>query len=258
MGDRRGAGVQIVLGRVSAVFADLPATVLGDDLTYDEVWIDSRGLAPELAGLRSAVAGLTLDRLVILQQDAILRAPVPLDPALTLVPRPAATRADLFATDTPSAVSHRIEARLAAEGGVDEVLVDTVRRHELGHVRDARRLLPIGHHPLRGARAVRHVGVLTDGRRGAPRGAGRDHCGSSTRDDARAALSALLAFLPDTKGRNAHTAGYREAIDLAVRIIASDPEAFPSIRLDHNVVQQLDRLTSDEARELGRRLQTRY
>ena len=44
----------------------------------------------------------------------------------------------------------------------------------------------------------------------------------------------------------------------AVRIVDENPEAFPSVDRRFNLVQQFDRLTEAEARDLGRRLLRTY
>ena len=220
---------------------------------FDECWIETAGLPPELSGLGGGLAGLTIDRFVILQMDTLLRGAAPLISGLRVVPRPATTRADQLALDTPSAVARRIEADLASEGRLSEALLASVRTHELGHVLDAREMLPVLSPPWHGFwLALRHG---FDARAVEATLEARAAVTALAESDApRASLASLLAFLPDTAGGTAHVQGYLEAVRLAVRIVADDPHAFPSVDRRFNIAQQLDRLSAAEARELGRRL----
>jgi hypothetical protein len=73
----------------------------------------------------------------------------------------------------------------------------------------------------------------------------------------RLALAALFGFLPTHEGETPHAAGYRDAAQIAVDLVVDDPRSFPSIDLSQNVLQQMDRLSDAEVRELGRRLASR-
>ena len=252
VGRRRGDGTRIVVGRLQMVQAGARSEVVGTELTFDECWLETAGLPRDLAGLGGGLAGLTMDRLVMIQLDAVLRGPAA-EMDIPLVPRAAADRNDRVALDTPSAVAARIEARLAAEGRLSADTLETVRRHELGHVLDAQRMLPVFAPPWRalglvishgfdGAAVEAHlearaaVVALADG--AAP----------------HAALASLLGFLPETDGATAHAKGYVDVVRRMVEEIESDPEAFPTIRRDQNILQQMGQLSADEAQELGRRV----
>ncbi len=253
VGERRGDGLQVVLGRLVLVRADTAEVVLGRELTLDECWLETSGLPPDLAGFRGGLAGLTVDRLVLLQLETCLRAPEPLHPGVPFEPRPAATEADLIALDTPSAVAQRIELSLAANGRVGLDVLEAVRRHELGHVLDARRILPIGRKPLRALGLLAASGF--DGGAVEQRLEGRAAVVALVEAASpRAALASLLGFLPDLQGSTAHAAGYREVVSTAVELLRDDPKSFPSVSQDQNLLQQMDRLTDAEIRELGRRL----
>jgi len=257
VGRRRGEGPRVVMGRIQLVRADANATVRGEELTFDECWIETEGLPPELSGLGGGLAGLTIDRFVILQMDTVLRGVGRAPSELRVVARPAETRADQLALDTPSAVARRIEAGLASEGRLSEALLSAVRTHELGHVLDAREMLPVLSPPWRGFWLVLSHGF--DGRAVEATLEARAAVTALAESDApRAALASLLAFLPETTGGTAHVEGYLDAVRLAVRIVADDADAFPSIDREFNIAQQLDRLSPAEARELGRRLLQHY
>jgi len=248
VGERRGDGLQVVLGRLVLVRADTPEVVLGEQLTFDECWLETSGLPPDLAGFRGGLAGLTVDRLVLLQLETCLRAPAPLHPGVPFEPRPAETDDDLTALDTPSAVAQRIELSLAAEGRVGTRVLEAVRRHELGHVLDARRILPIGRNPFRALGLFAASGF--DAGEVEQRLEGRAALVALVEAASpRAALASLLGFLPDHEGTTAHAAGYRRAVLMAVALLRDDPGAFPSVSRTQNLVQQMDRLTADEIRE---------
>ncbi len=257
VGERHGSGTRIVLGRVVLVRADVAATVRGEDLTFDECWIEAEGLPAPIAGLGAGLAGLTMDRLVVLELDAVQRAAAPLPPGVELVPRPAHSDAERVALDTPSAVARRVEARLDQEGVLAEALLDAVRRHELGHVHDARRLLPVAAHPLRALSLFASSGFSpTELEARLEVRAALSALAECRRP--RAALAALLGFLPEVEGGSAHARGYVEAVRDAVDEIARTPGRFPSIDPARNIVQQLDALDDDAARELGRLLLERF
>jgi len=253
VGRRRGEGPRVVVGRIQLVRANAASVVRGEELTFDECWIETAGLPPELAGMGGGLAGLTIDRFVILRLDTVLRGAVLPASGLSLVSRAATTRGDLLALDTPSAVARRIEAQLDSEGRLSDALLASVRRHELGHVLDAHEMLPVARPPWRGLWLVLRHGF--DGRAVEAHLEARAAVTALAESDSpRAALAALLAFLPNTAGSTAHAEGYLGAVRRAVRIVADDPDAFPTVDRNFNIAQQLDRLSPAEARELGRRL----
>jgi hypothetical protein len=51
-----------------------------------------------------------------------------------------------------------------------------------------------------------------------------------------------------------HAGGYRELMARFVAVLDDDPAAFPSLRRDQVLVQQLDRLSETELREAARRV----
>jgi hypothetical protein len=253
VGARSGLGANFVLGRLVSRRAAVRAVSGSVPVEYDEHWIETEGLPEGLVGRHGGVAGLTIGRFVLLQLDVVRRGPAREDAALPFLARPATHDSALRALDTPSEVAQRIERRLASEGVLESAAFDAVVCHERVHVRDAARLLPLWSHPFAAlalawesgfsaarieqsleARAA--VGALADAA------------------EPRAALAALLAFLPAEDGETAHVAGYRRVVARAVDIVVSDPAAFPTIDPRFNVVQQLDRLTPSQIRELARRL----
>ncbi len=74
----------------------------------------------------------------------------------------------------------------------------------------------------------------------------------------RASLAQILASLPATEGATAHVAAYHGVLRALVEEIEDDPDRFPTIDRGHNIAQQLDALTDEQVRELGRRLVGRF
>ncbi len=253
VGRRSGGAPDLFLGRLVRREAGRRVSVLGREITIDDHLVDAEGLPDGLTGLRSSLAGVTLDDMVFVQTDAVLRTPSRGVDELPFTERPAATPDELAALDTPSDVARRIEAALAAEGGLAAAVMDAVRRHEYVHARDAADLLPLWRNPLRAAAfGLRH---LFDGESIERTLEGRAQIGAlAEAAEPRAALAALVSFLPLHEAESPHAAGYRAQAARLVGEILGDPAAFPSIVPGRNVLQQLDRLSADEARELGRRL----
>jgi tetratricopeptide (TPR) repeat protein len=253
VGARSGAPAELVLGRLVVVRASTREAVMGEPISCDECWIESEGLPRDAAGLSRGLAGLTLDRLVVLQLDAIRRSVRPPEAGLPFLAREAPTAADRRSLDSPSDVAARIEASVAARGRAEGATLDAVRRHELVHVYDAARLLPLTAHPFAAARfAIAHGldGAATERALECRAQA----LSIAAAREPRVSLAALLAFLPAREGETPHTAAYCEAAQIAVDLVLADPASFPSIDPSFNVLQQMDRLTDDEVRELGRRL----
>ena len=257
VGSRAGSPVELVMGRLVVVRADARDEVLGEAIAFDECWLESEGLPADAAGWKRGLAGLTLDRLVLLQLDAVVRTPRGPVAGLPFVRRRAATRDELRALDTPSDVAARIEAKLAAEGRIEGAVLDSVRRHELVHVHDAARMLPISSHPFKALAFALSHGFSAAATERALEAHAQAISILAVREP-RAALAALVAFLPARDGDTAHTGAYRNVTQTAVDLIIDDPGTFSSIDLTFNVLQQLDALTDAEVRELGRRLSSRF
>jgi tetratricopeptide (TPR) repeat protein len=255
IGARSGEPAELLIGRAVLVRGSVKEPCRGADtmVDFDEVWLESEGLPRDVAGLRRGLAGVTLDRLVFLQLDVIRRTPRSPVEGVPFVLRQAKTVAELRSLDTPSDVAGRMEARLAARGVLDDAILDTVRRHELVHVADAMRLLPISDH----LPTVLWFGLSHGFDGEATEKALESRAQTLSIQDVRepmASLAGLLAFLPGGGGDTVHAAGYRETAQRAVDLIIEDPRSFPSIDLRYNVLQQMDLLTDGEIRELSRRL----
>jgi thioredoxin-like negative regulator of GroEL len=139
-------------------------------------------------------------------------------------------------------------ATLLAEG------IDAVLSHELGHLEDAQRFLPLG----------RHLGAILWQLTRLGFSARRAEEWLELRAECTALAHAqnpwlVLASCASQLGGGEptltpHAGGYRELMARFVAVLDDDPAAFPSLRRDHVLVQQLDRLSEAELREAARRV----
>jgi tetratricopeptide (TPR) repeat protein len=133
-------------------------------------------------------------------------------------------------------------ARIASRGVID---------HELMHVRDANRYLPVTRHPLASLRL------------------GLSHGFSPTSIEAameeRAALAALLtspkphldlkqilAFAPYPEARLPHSRGYCRLLKRFLTVLYERPDAFPDLDHGRNLCRQLHRLSAKEIHTVAR------
>ncbi|MCG3134436.1 MAG: hypothetical protein HMLKMBBP_01742 [Planctomycetes bacterium] len=252
VGGRSGRAADVVAGRLVALRRGADVRVLDRTVRIDEHVIDAEGLPEGVNGLRTGLAGITLDDVVLVQIDSVLRTPRPADAGFPLVERAAASRGELLALDTPSEVSRRIEESLPAGRRREELLLDAVRRHERVHAMDAADMLPILAHPLRNLAFALSHGFGAESMEQTLEGRAA-LLSIVDADDPRAALAALVSFLPAREGDAPHAAGYRRMTEAFLLEIARDPASFPSVRAGANLLQQLDRLGPDEVREAARR-----
>jgi tetratricopeptide (TPR) repeat protein len=254
---RGGEPAAVVLSRLVSVRADEKAEMYGRPVAFDECLVEVAGLPPELAGLQGGLAGLTLDRLVVVELDAFRTAPSPPDPAFPLeLRRASGDEAGLVALDTPSLVAARLDGRLEDEGGRLAAHLDAVRWHEIGHVLDARLLLP-QRSPLGALRFALQYRFRPHAMEQALE-ARAAVSAMVHADSPRAAFAQVLSSLPATEGATAHAAAYHQVVRAVVEEIAEAPWRYPSIDPERNLAQQLDVLTDDEVRDLGVRLAGRF
>lgn len=251
VGRRAGSPPELSVARMAYVERDRRASLLGESVDFDLIWTSSEGVPPDLAGPREHVAGLTLDRLVLLSWDAAFQDVPPEAAGLAVVPRPGHMSSDRLATDTPSGVAGRLLRTVARETRLGPLQLEAVEQHEVVHVYDARRMLPVERHPLRALAFV--LGHGFDGAAAERTLEGRA-AGISlvTAAEPRVALAALLSFLPERQGETAHAAGYHDVLHELLRLLDERRAAFPSLDYDRNLLQQLDRLSPDDVRRLGR------
>ncbi len=171
----------------------------------------------------------------------------------------AADREAAIALDTPLDVKRRLFFRFCESAGPEahdvERYVEMVRTHEEGHILDAARYLPVTWNLWRG------LGLFFEN--GLSAGAVEGHLEGNAELTALAegpspllSLSQIVGFLPARDAAPPHSLGY---FDVARRICAEiydNPKRYPAIDRSRVILQQLDRLTPDELRALGRQLAT--
>lgn len=172
---------------------------------------------------------------------------------------PAADREAALALDTPLDVKRRLFFRFCESAGPDahdvERYVEMVRTHEEGHILDAERYLPVTWN------LWRSLGLFFEN--GLSAGAIEGHLEGNAELTALAegpspllSLSQIVGFLPARDAAPPHSIGY---YDVARRICAEiydHPDRYPGIDRSRVILQQLDRLTPEELRTLGRELAT--
>lgn len=177
---------------------------------------------------------------------------------------PAADGDERRRVDEPAEVATKLELKgLAAwrardAAGARSTLIaegiDAVLSHEIGHLEDAQRFLPLG----------RHLGTILwhltrmgfSSRRAEEWLELRAECTALAR--ARNPWLVLASCASQLGGGEPtltpHAGGYRELMSRLVEVLDDDPAAFPSLDRDHVLVQQLDRLSEAELREAARRV----
>ena len=177
---------------------------------------------------------------------------------------PAADGDERRRIDEPAEVATKLELKgLAAwrarhpEGTRSTLLaegIDAVLTHEIGHLEDAQRFLPLG----------RHLGTILwhltrmgfSARRAEEWLELRAECTALAR--ARNPWLVLASCASQLGGGEPtltpHAGGYRELMARLVEVLDDDPSAFPSLDRDKVLVQQLDRLGEEELREAARRV----
>jgi hypothetical protein len=158
---------------------------------------------------------------------------------------------DRSCLDWPGDVLARLGASLPADSR--EIRLDVVVRHEEGHLLDAERYLPIHAHPFRGIGLAVSAGFSAREVQGRLEGDAQLVALATAREP-RAALHGLIALGGRRDGAPPHSLGYHDALAEMVEEIVDHPDRFPRIDREANVLQQLDRLTDDEIRELARKL----
>lgn len=132
-------------------------------------------------------------------------------------------------------------------------VLDSVEVHERTHIRDARELLPIYEDlPDKIAVIARkgfsfdNVQAWLEARAQAVALVGAKH--------PRLVLAEILRYAADREMSPPHSIGYHDMLAALVKRIAAEPEKYPDIRQDGVIVQQLDRLSDEQLRALGKRL----
>ncbi len=260
LGRRRGGPPEALLAEIERRTPRRDWTVRGDTVSCEVAWIGRRLVDGYLEWAGGGdLAGLALPGIVLVDLHAsalwegeqrrrraiLARTHARWRGQLALV---RGQRDDVRAVDDPAGVADRL-LYTAALGFADEVLV-----HELAHLVDAQRHLPVPRHPLRNLRLAVERGfsqreILSFLERNAQLAAMTD--GRTPRQ----ALGVCCSFLG---GEGEHARGYAEIVRGIVSVIVRHPERFPAIDSSRVIVQQLDRLTDRQIRSAAQALARRW
>jgi thioredoxin-like negative regulator of GroEL len=132
--------------------------------------------------------------------------------------------------------------------------IDAVLAHEVGHLEDAERFLPILHHL--GGIIWQLVKLGFSAARAEEWLEMRAECRALARaENPWLVLASCASQLGGGEpALTPHAGGYRDLLARLVEVLDDDPEEFPSLARDGVLVQQLDRLSEDELREAARRV----
>ncbi len=211
------------------------------------VWIDVAAVEDDVARL------LALEREVGGKRERVLADPI----------EHAVDRRARLAIDEPGEVATKLELRALADWRARDpasdraVLLaeslDAVLQHETGHLEDAQRFLPLSSKIWSQLPTLFSLGFSA--RRIEEWLEMRAECCALVR-----ARNPYLVLAECTSQLSGHTTltphgdGYRELLDRLVKEIDESLAAYPGLDPTRNLLQQLDRLTSDEVRELARRV----
>ena len=186
-------------------------------------------------------------------------ARIAVDPVL-----PAGDGDERCSLDEPAEVAVKLELKALAafrarhpDGSRAALLaeaIDAVLSHEIGHLEDAQRFLPIGSHLIGITWQLAKLGFSAQ--RAEEWLEMRAECRALARaDNPWLVLASCAGQLGGGEpALTPHAGGYRDLLARLIEAIDDDPEAFPSLARDHVLVQQLDRLTEAELREAARRV----
>lgn len=232
--------VMIGFDRTVRGYVDFQGGALSGAALPDGVWLDADATRREDHAVRVAVRGI--DPVLGARLDRVAAAP------------PAPDSIDgVLALDDPAGLWLRLARRYVRDvGPAPWGSLDVLRAHEFGHVIDLARHLPL----VRGLPAT--IGLLASQGfsldRVEARLEGRAQLGAVV-DAARPDLAwmDLVAPLPVLeRSAEAHDRGYRDVVVAALRVLARDEAGFPTIDRRRKLLPQLDRLSPDDLRRLGR------
>jgi tetratricopeptide (TPR) repeat protein len=125
--------------------------------------------------------------------------------------------------------------------------------HEVMHVKDANRYLPVGAHPFAAlGLAIRHGFSQTSIEAAMEERAALAALTASARPHLE--LAHLLAFAPYPESRLPHSRGYCRLLRQFLARLHDHAESYPAVDPGRNLCRQLHRLTAEEVRDIARAL----
>ncbi|MBI1850804.1 MAG: tetratricopeptide repeat protein [Planctomycetes bacterium] len=270
LGRRAGAPTEALLMQRLAVYPGRSREIAGEPFDFDEV-IGGGASIPSFREYQGAtVGGVTFEGMFAINLDTVLSWQERARSANTKLQRraesllaepadPAPTESDRRRIGQTYCLEEKLYLR-AYRDFLDRAIDSTedwrcflsvVETHEMGHLLQTRRFLPITSHPLRA------LGLLVGS------GFSGSRIESSLEENAElnalvqsdspwCSLAEIVSFLPHTDDVLPHSVGYARLLRAFVAEIATHGDRYPSIDSTHNVLQQLHRLSADEIRRAGR------
>jgi hypothetical protein len=255
LGQAVGHGPEALLGEAVTVERDARIDVLGRELVCDRLAVANVRVGSRYsAGGRGDLSGLALEGFYLVNLDEIAPGPYVGERRPVIPPWRPSDPEDRLSLDWPGGVLVRLGAHLPEDGL--EVRRAMIARHEEGHLLDAARYLPISAHLWEGLRLVAGAGFSPERIQGRLEGDAQ-LVSLATAPQPRAALFTLVATGHRRDASPPHSRGYHEVLREMVEIIAERPDDFREIDPEANVLQQLDRLTEEQLRDLARILLAR-
>jgi len=266
-GQRRGRPPELLLTSVIAHGSAGPrgAPVYFVEGTLVPGWLEHEGarfagaaldrfLYVDVAAVEDDVSRiLALERRLGAERERVLADPV----------LPAGDRRSRRSVSEPAEVATKLELRALddwrdRDPGADAAslvaeAIDGVLAHEIGHLEDAARFLPLSSNLWRNLGELVRLGFSP--RRVEAwlemRAAG---VALARARNPRLVLASCVGHRAEGATLTPHGGGYKELLDRLVALIDDSPEEFPALDRGGVLLQQLDRLTPDEIRSAARRV----
>jgi hypothetical protein len=251
------------------------AIIWGTEVPHEFVVGDGVELPSYREFLGDGIGGFALDRTAVVNLSSVLSwaraasrgyarwAPAP--EALFSDAIPAArSSGERTSLDFPLCVDAKLEflamrdlpggGRPSEGSGLDlRPFFDAIERHEVAHLFDAQRFLPVARNPFRALSLLVGSGFSAENVEAILEGnaelAALVH-GSSP----RLVLSQMAGFTGEREGASAHAKGYAEVIRQMVAFVFAESGRFPEIDLSLPILPQLFRLSDERLRDIGSRV----
>jgi tetratricopeptide (TPR) repeat protein len=270
LGRRAGAPTEGLLMQRLAVYPRRSRAIAGEPFVFDEI-VGGNEVIPSLRESQGAtIGGVTFEGMFAIDFDTVLawqeraRAAAeklgsrardlleePADPARNEAERRRIGQTYCLEEKLYLRAYREFLARGGDRSADWRIFLSVVETHEMGHLNDTRRYLPISSHPLRA------LGLLVgSGFSGARVEASLEENAELNAlvasDSPWSVLAEIASFLPHTEEILPHSVGYARLLRSLVGTIAENPDDYPSIDPGRNVLQQLHRLSADEIHRAGR------
>lgn len=275
IGRRAGGPVEAYLTRMAAWVPERTATVWGREIRHELVVGDGVELPSYREYLGDGIGGFALDRTAVVNLSAVSSwaraavrgyrrwAPAPEELFSDAIPA-ARSAGERLSLDYPLCVDAKLEflaLRDLSGGGAPsagpaedlEAFFDAIERHEVAHLFDAQRFLPILARPFRALSLLVDSGFSAHAVEATLEG-NAELAALVHAESPRLVLSQLAGFTGESGESSPHAAGYAVVVAEMVAIVAAEADRFPEIEKTLPILPQLFRLGDEKLRDLGRRV----